>query len=295
MIDTPATRARAIKLAVLGFALYSVSDMLMKWLTGTFPLPQTMFVNALFSLVPIALTAHLSGGGRAGLASRSPKIQILRGVLGLIGGGCAVFAFVHMGMTEVYAILFASPMVITPLSILIYREKVGIRRWSAIIVGFVGVLVMLRPGEGEFNIGVLGAVGCVLAYACSVQIFRHHGKGEGAFSFAFYGGLITCVVLAPVVPFVFQPMNWVQAAFLAGSGVVAGGAAMAQFEAFRIAPPSMVAPFQYTQMIWGTLLGWLMFGEVPSWSILAGAALVIASGVYIVHRETVVAARTATR
>jgi len=289
VIDTRATRLRAVGLAAVGFGLYSLSDMLMKWLTGTFPLPQTLFANALFSLLPITVAA-LSGGGRAALATRRPRLQLLRGLLGLMGGTCAVFAFVHMGMTEVYAILFAAPMIITILSIVVYGEKVGVRRWSAIIVGFAGVMIMLKPGGGEFNVGVFGALGCLFSYACSVLIYRHHGAGETAFSFSFYGSLTTVVLLLPVLPFILVPMRWDQAAFLAAAGCVAGCATMAQTEAFRSAPSSLVAPFQYTQMIWGALLGYLMFGDVPTWSLVAGASLVVASGVYIIRREAAVQA-----
>jgi len=289
VIDTRATRLRAVGLAVVGFGLYSLSDMLMKWLTGAYPLPQTLFANALFSLLPVTVTG-LIGGGRAALATRRPRLQLLRGLIGLMGGASAVFAFVHMGMTEVYAILFAAPMIITILSIVVYREKVGLRRWSAIIVGFLGVMVMLRPGGGEFNVGVLGALGCLLSYALSVLIYRHHAGGETALSFSFYGGLTTVAALAPVLPFVLMPMEWSQAAFLAASGCVAGFAAMAQIEAFRSAPSSLVAPFQYTQMIWGAILGYLMFDDVPTWSLVAGATLVVASGVYIIRREAAVQA-----
>lgn len=259
----------------------------MKWLAGSYPLPQALFANAFFSLFPIAVVASATGG-RTALVTRRPGIQLLRGLIGLMGGFGAIFAFVHMEMTEVYAILFAGPMILTLLSIVFYREKVGIRRWSAIVVGFLGVMIMLRPGGGEVNVGVFGALACLFAYASSALIYRHHGGGETAFSFSFHGGLITSVVLAPALPFVFQPMERTEAAFLISSGVVAGFAMMARVEAFRSAPSSLVAPFQYTQMIWGAILGYLMFGDVPSRQLIVGAGLVVVSGAHIIRREAVV-------
>lgn len=275
---------RAIALIVTAFALFSVVDSLMKHLTATYPLVQAVFFNAVFSLIPIVGFALAHGGPRM-LATRRPGVQALRGIVGAMAGLGAFFAFSRMPMADVYAILFASPLVITALAGPMLGEHVGPRRWAAVLVGFAGVLFMLRP-SGTMNAGALGAVVSAVCFALSALIVRRQGMAESAPSWPFYGNMLVMSLLLPVQPFVWVTPSPADLPFLIGTGLVAGTALLCLMAAFRMAPGPVVAPFQYTQMLWGVLYGALIFGDAPDPSMALGAGIVILSGLYILRRET---------
>lgn len=275
---------RGIGLIVAAFALFSLVDVLMKHLTATYPLAQALFFNAAVSLVPIAGYALLRGGPRL-LATRRPAIQLLRGAVGATAGAGAFFAFQRMPMADVYAILFASPLIITALAGPLLGERVGPRRWAAVLAGFAGVLFMLHPDEAVVGVGAFGALLSAVCFALSAVIVRRYGTRETAPSWPFYGNVMVTVLLAPVQPFVWVAPAMGDLPLLLGVGLVAGTALLCLIAAFRMAPGPVVAPFQYTQMLWGVLYGALVFGDVPDPSLALGAGIVIASGLYVLRRE----------
>lgn len=278
------TNVRGILLIVTGFALFSVSDALLKHLAGGYHLLQPVFFNALFSLVPIVAFALLQGGPRM-LATKRPGVQALRGLCGVAAAFGAFFGFQYMPMADVYAILFTSPLIITALSGPVLGERVDARRWAAVVVGFVGVVVMLRPGEAPLNVGILGAVVGALGYSLSGMIVRRYGTSETAASYPFYGNLIGTLLVLPAQPFIFVMPTPFDFALMVACGVIAGLALLCMLGAFRIAPAPVVAPFQYTQMLWGVLLGMLIFGDMPSPWLAVGGGIVVASGIYLLRRE----------
>ncbi|HYG87437.1 MAG TPA: DMT family transporter [Azospirillum sp.] len=278
------TNLCGIALIVAAFALFSVVDGLMKHLTSTYPLVQAVFFNAAFSLIPIVGFALARGGPRM-LATRRPGVQLLRGIIGGTAGVGAFFAFARMPMADVYAILFASPLVITALAGPMLGERVGPRRWAAVLAGFAGVLFMLRP-SGAMNAGALGALVSAVCFSLSALIVRRAGQTETAPSWPFYGNLLAVALLAPMQPFVWLAPDPADLPLLVGTGLVAGVALLCLMAAFRMAPGPVVAPFQYTQMLWGVLFGALIFGDAPDPSMALGAATVILSGLYILRRES---------
>ncbi|MBP2311029.1 DMT family transporter [Azospirillum soli] len=278
------TNLRAIGIILVGFVGLAITDALMKFLSGSYQLPQTVFFNALFSLVPIAGFALWQGGPRM-LATRRPGLQLLRGLLGLGSGYGAFFAFARMPLADVYAILFSSPLIITVLSALFFRERVDARRWLAVLVGFGGVLVMLRPTEAIIDTGAMGAIVSALCFSSSALLVRHWGRQETTASFPFYGNLLAVLLLGPVLPQVYippAPQDW---ALMALCGLSAGVALLCLLTAFRIAPSPVVAPFQYSQIVWGVLIGLVVFGDVPSPWLALGTAIVVGSGLYLLRRE----------
>lgn len=275
---------RGIALIVVAFALFSLVDVLMKHLTAIYPLPQALFLNACVSLVPIAGYALLRGGPRM-LATARPGIQLLRGAVGATAGAGAFFAFQRMPMADVYAILFAAPLVITALARPLLGERVGARRWAAVLAGFAGVLFMLRPDAAVAGVGALGALLSAVCFALSAVIVRRYGTSETAPSWPFYGNLLAGALLLPVQPFVWVAPALPDLPLLLSVGLVAGTALLCLIAAFRMAPGPVVAPFQYTQMLWGVLYGALIFGDVPAPSLALGAGIVIASGLYVLRRE----------
>lgn len=279
---------RGIALILAAFALFSVTDTLMKHLSGIYALPQTVFFTTLFGLVPIVGLALWQGGLRM-LATRRPGAQALRAAFGITAGYCAFYSFTRMPIADAYAILFTSPLIIAALSALLFRERIDARRWAAILAGFLGVLVMLRPGGGIIDLGALAAFVSALCFAGSALVVRHLGRDETAPSFPFYGNAMALVLLTPVLPFVFVAPQAADLALMALSGFTSGMALLCLLTAFRIAPGPVVAPFQYTQMVWGVLFGWLVFGDVPGPRLLVGGAVVIGAGLYLLRREAVAA------
>jgi drug/metabolite transporter (DMT)-like permease len=283
--DRAATRA-GIAFAALGFALFSVMDGLVKWLSADYPVPQLIFFNAVFSLVPVAIVTAAGGGGLRRLRTRRLHWHLLRGGFALLGTGGCFYAFSRMPLADAYAIIFAAPLLVTALSVPILGEPVGWRRWTAVAVGFAGVLVMLRPGAGVVGLGALGALVGSLSFSSGVLLVRWAGRRESALAFVFYTNLVIALGGASLLPTGFVAPTLPDLGLMTVAGLLNGTAMLLVVSAFRWAPAAVVAPFQYTQMLWGVLLGYLVWGDVPDRALLLGGGIVIASGLYILHRET---------
>lgn len=282
--DAAGSRLAAIGLALTAFALFSVNDALMKLLSARYPLPQIIFFNALFAMMPV-VAFGLWRDGLRGLSTRRLWAQIARGCLGASVGFSAFFALSRMPMAEVYAILFAAPLVIGALSAVIFKEKLDRRSWTAVIAGFGGVLLMLRPESDSFNVGALAALWAAVAFSLSALIVRHWGRDEPPASFPFYGCIVGLAVNGPLLPLVWVPVADADMTLIAATGVVAGTALCCMLNAFRLAPPPLTAPFQYSQMLWGVLFGALFFGDYPDAELLLGGGVVVAAGFYLFRRE----------
>lgn len=282
--NQPSRRLTAIGLALAGFALFSANDAAIKHLAATYSLPQMVFFNALFAMIPIGLLAWRRGGWR-GLATRRPAVQLTRGVVGMSIGLSAFYAFTRMPMADAYAIIFAAPLIIAALSALFFNEKLDRPGWGAVVAGFVGVLMMLRPEGGDFNEGAFAALWAAVAFALSGLIVRNWGRDEPPASFPFYGCLVGMATMGMILPWHWTTPSAPDMALIAACGVVAGAGLCCMLNAFRLAPAPVVAPFQYTQMLWGLLFGVLFFGDRPDAGLLAGAAVVIGSGLYLLRRE----------
>jgi len=280
--------AGGLALAVTAFACFSLMDVVIKMLAGRYAVPQVIFFQALFSLVPILGYAALTGGVLNNIRTRRPRMHLLRAVLGVVGSFCAVYAYSRMPIADAYALGFSAPLFITALSVPILKEVVGWRRWTAVAVGFAGVLVMLRPGAGIVDVGAFAALGGALCYSINMLLSRMMRGTERAVSFAFYGTCASLTVTATLLPAVWITPAWGDLGMAAVAGGLGGSAVIMLLNAFRAAPAAVVAPFQYTQMVWGITYGYLFFGDRPDGWLLLGAAIVIGSGLYILYRETVV-------
>lgn len=280
---------RAIVWSILGYSAYSVADAMTKTLTSVYPVTQIVFLNALFSLLPIAAVAVLREG-RAGLRIGSPRVHLLRAALGLGAIGLNTFAFTRMPLADAYALLFTAPLVIAGLSTVFLGERTDLGGWITILIGFAAVLVMVRPGTeaggGRIDIGVAAAAAGVLCFSASALVIRRFGGAETMYAFPFYGNLFVVAVLAPIVGTGFVVPTPAHFALGAVVGVVIGSAQIVVLGAFRAAPPSVVAPFQYSQILWGAVLGWILFGDVPGARTIVGGAVVIAAGLHLMRRET---------
>jgi drug/metabolite transporter (DMT)-like permease len=282
--------ASGLGLGALAFGLFSIMDALIKWLSATYPVPQLLVCNALFALLPVAVMV-VRRGGLPQLRTRRLGLHLLRGLLGTTGGFLAFYAFSQLPLADAYAIIFATPLLITALSVPILGEAVGWRRWCAVAVGFLGVLVMLRPGVAPVGAGSLAALGAAGASACAILLVRKLSLTETTTSIAFYSNLVAVLLIGGIFGSAFVMPNPLDLALIAASGLIGGSALLVLIAAYRRTPAALVAPFQYTQMLWAIVLGALVWSDLPEPIMLLGALIVAASGLFILYRETTLGRR----
>jgi S-adenosylmethionine uptake transporter len=280
------TIARGIGTALLSYACFSTSDAMIKLSSARFSVFQIALTLSLFALVPVLVLTRGQGGLRA-LVPTLPRLVLARG---LLTGACALLcweAFARMPLADGYAILFASPMLVTALSVPLLGEKVGWRRWVATGVGFAGVLVMIRPDFAAVGPGHAMALAAVLFGSLSFIVLRKIGPREK--SAPVMGGVFLTIALmsAPLAVRDFVPPTGSELLVLALAGLLQGAGQAGLVLATREAPAAVVAPFQYSQMVWAVLFGFLLFGDRPQPVLFVGLALVIGSGLYTLWRETV--------
>lgn len=223
---------------------------------------------------------------RAIFRAVSVPAQLVRGLF-LFGSTMFNFlALQTLQLAETISIYFFSPMVITALAVPLLGEKVGWRRWLAILVGFVGVLIIVRPGFGTFGFGHLYSVCSMACYSFYVIMTRRMGATETAESLIFYSALAPTVLMLPLVPlYGSPPQETVQWVLLFMLGAIGAFGHWMLILAYKQATTSALAPYPYLQMVWMIGLGWYVFGDLPDLWTLAGMAVIVGSGLYIVHRE----------
>jgi drug/metabolite transporter (DMT)-like permease len=285
--ERPIRVARAIASVVAAMLLFTVLDTMVKYLAAHgYSTWQLVFCRSLFSFVVILPLVRAQGGRRA-LVTRRPLDHLFRGAVGMAALWCWFYAYRNIPLADAYALSFSAPLFMTVLSVPMLREQVGRHRWSAVLVGLAGVLIMVQPGGGVFDLSALVVLLSAFLYALAIILLRGLGATETTLGTVFYFTLFCTVVSAASLPFTGRlPQSWGDAGLLVAIGLLGGVAQLFLTEAYRSAPVSIVAPFDYSAMLWAVLLGMAVFGERPGWPVLSGAAVVIASGLYILHRET---------
>lgn len=284
-VDDVRSSRQAIATMCIGVLCLVVNDTLAKWLTAHYTPLQIIFVRNLTALPMVAAVVILTRGVAA-LGTRHIGLHALRGLL-MVGAAFAFFSGLSvLPLAEATALVFAAPIFITALSVPLLGEHVGWRRWAAVFVGFAGVLVIVRPGAAAFQPASLFVVATAALYALFMISARWIRRSESFWTMTFYVTLFPLIYSGSVVAFQWQvpalshlPLFLAMAVFgTLGIGLIG--------HAFRLAPAAVVAPFDYTALVWASLFGWLVWGELPGVSTFAGAAVIIASGIYIVMRET---------
>jgi drug/metabolite transporter (DMT)-like permease len=220
------------------------------------------------------------------MRTRRPYVQVGRSTLLLASTCFNFFALRHLQLDQATAIAFSTPFFVAALSGPMLGEWVNWRRWSAITVGFVGVLVVIRPSPESFNPAALLSVGAAVCYALYAITTRMLSRSDSNETTLFYSNIVGVVVLMPMLPFVWvSPQDPLIVALMALAGLFGGCGHYLFVRAHRLAPVSVLAPFTYTQLLWVIVLGYLVFGQVPSVWTLTGSAIVIVSGLYLLNRE----------
>ncbi len=272
-------------LALLAFALFSGHDAVIKTLGGSYAPIQTVFFSVLLGL-PLAMVMLMRDRTDGTLLPRHPGWTAVRTAASVVTGVSVFYAFSVLPLTQVYAILFAAPLLITVLAVPILGERVGLHRAGAVLVGLIGVLIVLRPGGGDgMSLGhgaaLLGAVGSALA----AIIVRRIGTEERNVVLLLYPMMANLVIMGAALPFVYQPMPLGDFAAVAAIAGLAFVASLCVIAAYKASEAALIAPMQYSQILWATLLGWLFFDELPDGATVLGAGVIIASGIYILTRE----------
>jgi len=289
MITASAAAGRAVLRGILcvliATACFAIMDSLVKWVAPRIPVMQIVFFRSLFAFVPITLLI-IRNGGIATLRTNRLGGHARRSLCGVVSLAGFIYAFGHMPLADVVGIGFSAPLFITALSVPLLGERVGVRRWSAVLVGFVGVLIMVRPGSGVFDPAAAVALGATVLYALAMIFIRSLGRSESTGAIAFYYTLLCSVIGAAFLPFQWITPEPLDAVLLVVIGLIGGCGQLLITSAFRNAPAAVIAPFDYVSMLYVSLIGYAVWGDVPDHALLIGAVIVIASGLYILHRET---------
>ena len=271
-----------------GIFCLTVSDTMAKWLGSTYSPMQILFLRGALAVIVLLLLAARLGGKNAVL-TQNLGIHLLRGALNVITAYCFYLSLTLLPQAEATAIAFSAPFFVTIISVLFLKEKVALSGWLALLTGFVGVLLVVRPSPGHMQWAALLPLGTALGYAIMMTTSRYIKAQESMLTMMLYLALGQAVFSGPLMAWVWQPVQ--------SSAHLLGFAGVALFstlglglitQAFRIAPASVVAPFDYSGLIWAALFGWAVSQEVPSAWFYAGAVLIAGSGIYVAlfhHRK----------
>jgi len=276
--------AKGALLALLSFGIYASNDVIVKFLGGLYSPVELIFFSTLLSF-PLAMMMIMRDPTPGTLLPVHPWWMAFRTLATLITGLCGFYAFSQLPLAQTYTILFASPLLITLLAIPILGERIRIRRGVAVVVGLIGVIVVLRPGQTELTLGHLAALGAALAGSFASVIVRKIGADERPVVIMLYPMVANFVVMGLALAFFYQPLpveHFGLLAVMAALGWIAGIVIIA---AYKTGEAVTVAPMQYSQILWASVYGFIFFGETIDRNTAIGAAIIIASGIYIVLRE----------
>ena len=280
-----APNLRGALLALVAFFLFSAHDVVVKYLGGSYAPVQIVFFSVLFSF-PLATLMAVGDRTDANLRPAHPGWMAARMAAAVVTGLSAFYAFSNLPLAQVYAILFATPLLITVLSIPVLGEVVRVRRWAAVIVGLCGVLIVLRPGAAPMELGHLAALTAATGSAVASLVARKIGRDERPVVMMLFPLFGNIAVMGALLPFVYRPMPGID---LAAQALMAGLAFVSSLLiilAYRAGEAVVVAPMQYSQIVWASIYGALFFDERTDLWTAAGAAVIIASGIYILLRES---------
>lgn len=270
---------------VTAIALLSLMDAIAKWVLATLSVPQMIAVRSIFVLALIA-AAHGRDLPRV-IATRRPWAHAGRTALVATSMLCFFEAMRYLPLATLVAISFGAPLFMTALSVPLLKERVGLHRWCAVIVGFAGVIVIARPGAAEtFAPASLLAIFASAVYALAMVAMRKMVRTESDGALMFWQNLGVFAVCAVLAPFLWQPLDWATLGLIVLMAGLVWVSQQLTIRAFRLAPVGVVAPFHYTELLWAALFGWAVWRELPGDHVWLGAAIVVASGLYVVWQES---------
>jgi drug/metabolite transporter (DMT)-like permease len=277
---------RGIALILISTVFLGASDVTAKYLSATLPSIEIAWIRFLvFALIMVP--AMVPGSPLYALHTRRPGLQVMRGVTLVASSAFFISGLRFLPIAEASATGFVAPLFVTALSIVFLGESVGLRRWLATAVGLIGVLIILRPGSSAFHPAAFFPIVSALAWAGTLIMTRMLSGREHATTTMTYSSIVGVCILSTLVPWVWVAPSWHDVAFAVFIGAASTAGQWIVVLAFRYADASVLAPFSYTQLLWVSILGFFIFGEVPDIWTVTGAVFIVASGLYTAHRERV--------
>jgi drug/metabolite transporter (DMT)-like permease len=279
------TTLKGIAVMVVGVALLTANDAISKYLTESHPVGQVICLRqAATLLVIVPYVMGVSGWGALRVASWPG--QAARGLLFVVNSAFMVLGLSLLPLATVITIMFASPLITAALSAPLLAERVSPARWLAILAGFVGVLIVVRPGATGFEWALLLPVAAATANALRDIVTRRLSRTETSISMLLWSTLIVTAAALTTAPFGWQPVTAAAAAWFVAAGVFNAAAHFLLIEALRLGEAAAIAPVRYTSLIWAVLIGFLVWRELPDAWVWAGSAVIVASGVWMVRAES---------
>ena len=286
---------RAIAIKLVSVLLFAVMSVLVRYVGSTVPLGQVVFFRSAFAIIPVVVIYAWRGELSAAFRTGRPLGHVTRGLIAVVGMFLNFAALARLPLVDATAISFAAPFITVALAALVLKERVRAYRWSAVMIGFGGVLVMLWPylnigtfvaaGSAASTVGAACAVAAAVSNASAVIQTRRLTDSETTASIVFYFSLICMLAGLASLPFVWRAPSASELTALISIGVVGGLSHIFLTESYRYAPASVVAPFDYAALLWAFFFGYMLFDEIPSRYVYAGAVIVAASGLFVIWRE----------
>lgn len=276
---------RGIWLMMIGSAVLVTNDAVTKHLTESFPIWQVLTLRHIAAIAVILLYAKYVTGWEALKVGHWPS-QFIRGFTFIATTFLVTLSLSLLPLATFTAIVFSGPFFVAALSVPMLGESVGWRRWAAIGVGFVGVLIIVRPGSEAFKLALLVPVATAIFAALRDIVTRKISVTETSLGILFWSTMIVIGASLLALPWGWNPVNWADTGWFILCGVLNAGAHFLIIEALRYGAAATVSPFRYSALLWSILFGFLFWGHLPSIWIYAGGALIVASGVYMIRRES---------
>ena len=279
------TQLRGLLSMIAAVATFAVMDMCMKRLVEVYPAMQVTFLRAAASLPFLLLGTALFGRFRDLIPKRF-ALHVVRGCLAVMTLWFFVYAVQFLSLADTYAIFMSAPLLITALSVPVLREQVGWRRWLAVIVGMIGVLVVLKPsGTGLITLGGLAALTSAVGYALSALTIRVLLRTDSGAATVFWSLLFVTLVSGTIASFQWVSLQWQHWQWILAVGLAGAVGQYLITHAFRLAAAATLAPIEYTALIWGMIFDYVLWATIPGARMLFGAAIIVASGMYVIYRE----------
>lgn len=280
----PVHSGLGIAYMAVGMFLFAAVDTMAKFLTESLHPLQIVWSRQLGLLIGILVILAIKGVSILGTQHRS--LQIARGGLAACSATLFIVAVSYVPLVDAVAVSFVAPFIVTMFGALVLREPVGIRRWAAVTIGFIGTLIVIRPGMGVVHPAVMLVLIAATCFALRQVVSRYLSGSDRTITTLAYTALVGSAILTLPLPFVWRwPTSGTQILLLLGLTVLAAVGELCVIKALEMAQAVVVAPVQYSLLIWGTMYGYLVFGQLPDFWTWTGASVIVATGIYTLHRE----------
>ncbi|MEM7651308.1 MAG: DMT family transporter [Pseudomonadota bacterium] len=276
---------KGILYAFIGFTAFAFGDVASKWLTADYSFFQVVFINHSIAIIYLLALLQYQVGVKVLARARKLPLHVFRGILNTSVALSVIFSFSILPIADVYTFIFTVPFFSALLGLWFYKQEIGLHRWLAIIVGFIGVVIGMQPGSSGFEPALLVPLLAGFLIALKFTIARSL-DGENTLLLGLWPTLISAPIAAALSFYTgFEMINWQDLALHLFAGGCSAVGMVCVSQGFRIAPAAAVSPILYTEMIWALIFGYIIFGDVPTGMMMLGAAIIILSGLYLIERE----------